>query len=193
MDLAYLDEFNVPGVLAGSGGIEGGHVASLRDWESISSTSLPGWAVLGGHALLVVPLLLEIVTGILSSSVLELHPDLSLSLIAFCAFSVLDHALAGDLQLLVEVNSQELLGEFGILAFISNTNGIGADVKSWQRSTVDHELEPVLDVSGSEVVGQGDPVGPGGSLSDLLDDSADHPLAAPEEHAFAVLVNLSAK
>ena len=191
--MAYLDEFNVPGVLAGSGGIEGGHVASLRDGESVSGASLPGRAVLGGHALLVVPLLLQVLAGLLGGGVPELHPDLALTLVALGALTVLNHALAGHLQLLVEVDAQELLGEVGVLALVGNADGVGADVEGWERSAVDHQLEPVLDVSGSEVVGQGDPVGPGGGVSDGLDDGPDHPLAAAEEHPFAVGVSLSSE
>ena len=122
----------------------------------------------------------------------ELHSDFSFSLIAFGAFAVLNHTLAGNLQLLVEVDSQELLGEFGVLAFVGNADGVGADVEGGQRSAIDHQLEPVLDVSGSEVVRERDSVGSGGGVSDGLDDGADHPLASLEEHSLTVGLDLSA-
>ena len=189
----YLDKLNIPCVLSGTGSIKGCHVASLRNWQTSGSASLPGWAVLGVHALLVEPLVLQVLAGLLGCRVTELHSDFSLALIAFGAFSVLNHALAGHLQLLVEVDAQELLGEVGVLALVGNADGVGADVEGWERSAVDHQLEPVLDVSGSEVVGQGDPVGPGGGVSDGLDDGPDHPLAAAEEHPFAVGVGLSSE
>ena len=154
----YLYKFNIPCVLASTGGIKGGHVASLRDWQTSGSTSLPGWAVLGGHALLVVPLLLQVFPGVIGGGVSELHPDFSFSLITFGTFTILNHTLAGNLKLLVEINSQELLGELGVLAFISHADGVGADVEGREGCAIDHQLEPVLDVSGSEVVGQRYPI-----------------------------------
>ena len=84
----------LPAVMPGSSSIPQCHVARFSSRQFVSTARLPLGGVLSFHTFLVIPFVLEVIGAFLGGFVIKVNLDLTVSLAAFSAFTILDKSLA---------------------------------------------------------------------------------------------------